>query len=157
MKRILLIGLAAAALAACETTPNPYPNGPGFYETQVESNRMRISYLVPKNVSRNQAEDSLLMRAADDTLEKGFTWFRVIERGRDVDTSQPRTSLSIGTGSTNFSRRSSFGVGVGTTIDLSGGPRTVLVMEIVMGSGQRPNDPAAYDAQDVAQSLRERS
>ena len=83
-------------MAACETTPNPYPNGPGFYETQVESNRLRISYLVPKNVSRDRAEDSLLMRAADDTLEKGFSWFRVIERARDVDTSQPRTSSSNG-------------------------------------------------------------
>ena len=48
-------------------------------------------------------------------------------------------------------------MGVGTTIDLSGGPRTVLTMEIQMGSGPRPNDPAAYDAEDVARTIRERS
>lgn len=158
MKKQMLLGvLGAGLLAACETTPNPYPNGPGFYETQIETNRVHITYVVPPRSNRETAEDALLMRAADDTLEKGHSWFRVISRSRDTDRSQPSSSLSLGTGSTSFGRRSAVGFGFGTTVPLSGGPRSVLGMEIVMGDGARPNDVNAYDAKDVSKSLREKS
>ena len=155
-KRILLAALPLVLLAACETMPNPYPNGPGFYETAIDASHARITYVVPPNMSRARAEDTLLLRAADDTLEKGHTWFRIVDRSRDVDRSPPRSSLSLGTGSTSFGRRSSVGIGVGTTIDLSGGPRDVLSMEIVMGDGARPGDPDIYDAADVSRTIRAR-
>jgi hypothetical protein len=155
-KYLLLAALPLGLLTGCESMPNPYPNGPGFYRTAIDATHARITYVVPPKMTREKAEDTLLLRAAEDTLEKGHTWFRITGRTRDVDRSQPRSSLSIGTGTTSFGRRSSVGVGVGTTIDLSGGPREVLGVEIVMGDGVRPGDPDVYDAADVARTIRAR-
>jgi len=155
-KHLLLAVVPLGLLAACESTPNPYPNGPGFYGTTIDSTHARITYVVPPKMTREKAEDTLLLRAAEDTLEKGHSWFRITNRTRDFDGSQPRSSLSIGTGTTSFGRRSSVGVGVGTTIDLSGGPREVLGLEVMMGDGAWPGDPDVYGAADVARTIRAR-
>lgn len=153
-KALLLFGLTPLLLAACETTPNPYPN-PGFYETQIEQGRYRVVYRGTPQMPRDKVEDMTLLRAADLTLQNGYDWFRVV--GRDVQTVYPSGPvISLGAGSSNYGRSSAVGVGGSTSFQLGGGPSEILTMEVQMGKGETPNDRAAYTAADVAQTLRAR-
>jgi hypothetical protein len=151
MKRAIVI--AALLLAGCETAPNPYPNGPGFYETKIEQNRYRITYRAVGRMPRDRVETFTLLRAADLTLGEGYDWFRIVGRSGSVDQKNGPT-LSLGTGSTSFGRHSAVGLGIGTSFDLSGPPAQALTLEVVMGKGARPDDQEAYDAADVAKTLR---
>lgn len=154
-KLTVLAGILPLFLMACASTPNPYPNGPGFYDTRIENDRYRVVYRAPGGLARDQVEDQALLRAADVTLSSGFDWFRIAGRQGSVD--QPSGPVvSLGTGSTNFGRRSAVGVGVGTSFRLGGPPAQTLMLEIQMGRGPTPEDRAAYDAREVSRTLRER-
>ena len=152
-KALVAVCLTALLLTACESAPNPYPNGPGFYETRIEANRYRITYRAAGRMPRERVENFALLRAADVTLGQGYDWFRIVGRQGEVDRRNgPR--LSLGTGGTSFGRHSAVGLGVGTSFDLSGPPAQTLTLEVVMGKGARPSDRDVYDAADVARTLR---
>lgn len=154
---LLFTALAAVLLAgACETTGDN--RAPGFYDTRVESDRYRITYVVPGGMPRQRAEDFLMLRAADTALMQGYDWFRVVNRSAETAGGGSRysPSVSVGTGGISYGGSSSFGVGVGTTFPLGSGPRPVLNMEILLGRGEPPRDPSIYNAEDVAQTIRAR-
>lgn len=151
-KAIVIAAIGALSVAACQT-PSPYPSQPGFYEAQIDSTHTQITYVTPQNMPRPQAEQFLMLRAADITLEQGHDWFRIISRGSDVRRPTGPT-ISLGAGNTSFGRSSSVGVGVGTSFNLDGGPKPVLLMEIVMGDGPVADDRTTYDAAEVAQTIR---
>ncbi len=141
------------ALAACETTPNPFPNGPGFYETQIDNSRQQITYLVPNGVPQARAEQMLMLRAADNTLTKGHSWFRIVSRSSDVERRGGGPTLSLGTGTGTVTGNTAIGVGLGTSFNLGGGPKPILRLEIIMGDGPAPQTADAYDARDVHQTI----
>ena len=163
MKRLTLLTLAASALAlsACASLapygPQMGPNGQGYAEQRIESNRWRVTYHgvgAPGPVA-----DMALLRAADLTVQNGFDWFEVTQRwtdGRRDSAGGVRPSVSIGAGSSRYGRYSSSGVGVGVGLDLSGPQPTSTVLEVVMGNGPRPDRVEAYDARDVQRTLRGR-
>ena len=163
MKRLTLLTLAASALAlsACASLapygPQMGPNGQGYAEQRIESNRWRVTY---RGVGApGPVADMALLRAADLTVQNGFDWFEVTQRwtdGRRDSAGGLRPSVSIGAGSSRYGRYSSSGVGVGVGLDLSGPQPTSTVLEVVMGSGTRPDRPEAYDARDVQATLRGR-
>ena len=163
MKRLTLLTLAASALAlsACASLapygPQMGPNGQGYAEQRIESNRWRVTY---RGVGApGPVADMALLRAADLTVQNGFDWFEVTQRwtdGRRDSAGGVRPSVSIGAGSSRYGRYSSSGVGVGVGLDLSGPQPTSTVLEVVMGSGTRPDRPEAYDARDVQATLRGR-
>ena len=163
MKRLTLLTLAASALAlgACASLapygPQMGPNGQGYAEQRIESNRWRVTY---RGVGApGPVADMALLRAADLTVQNGFDWFEVTQRwtdGRRDSAGGVRPSVSIGAGSSRYGRYSSSGVGVGVGLDLSGPQPTSTVLEVVMGNGPRPDRPEAYDARDVQRTLRGR-
>jgi hypothetical protein len=112
MKRLLIAGalVAATALSAC-ATPTPYQPatftsaGPrnGFYEQPIEQNRWRVGFAGNTVTSRQQVEDSLLLRAAELTLQQGYDSFTTVNRATERDV---RYSASPALGS-------SFGYGLG--------------------------------------------
>lgn len=156
MKKIIVIAaLMTLGLSACESAPSAYPNGPGFYETRIEQNRYRITYRAEGRMPRERAEDFTLLRAADLTLAQGYDWFRVVSRQGSADR-RSGPVLSLGTGNTSFGRRSAVGVGVGTSFQLGGPPAQTIIYEVMMGKGALPQDRDAYDAADVAASIRGR-
>ncbi|ASD27894.1 Uncharacterised protein [Brevundimonas diminuta] len=163
MKRLAIVTIAASALAltACASLA-PYgrqmgPNGQGYSEQQIERDRFRVSYNgvgAPGPVA-----DMALFRAAQLTTEQGYDWFEVTQRwidGRPDSAGGVRPSVSIGAGTGRYGGWSTSGVGVGLGFDLSGPQPTSTTLEIVMGRGQRPDRPGAYDARGVQDAIRPR-
>lgn len=160
MKRLALGLIAASALtlSACASLapygPQAGPSGQGFSEQRIESNRFRVTY---RGVGDpGPVADYALLRAAELTTQQGYDWFEITQRwidGRPDSGGGVRPSVSIGGGTSRYGGYSSSGVGVGVGLNLSGPSPTSTVLEIVMGRGQRPDRPYAYDARGVQDSL----
>ena len=159
MKRlaIALTGLSALALSACASLA-PYgaqqgPNGQGFSEQRIESNRYRVSYNGVGAAGR--VADWALLRAADLTTEQGYDWFEVTQSWTDgrPGGAGVRPSVSIGGGSSRYGGYSASGVGVGVGLNFSGPQPTSTTLEVVLGRGQKPDRPNAYDARSVQGSI----
>lgn len=167
MKRFTLPLIAAAALSvsACASLA-PYgaqtgPGGQGYSEQRIENNRYRVTYHgvgAPGPVA-----DLALLRAAELTTQEGYDWFEVTQRwidGRLDSAGGVRPSVGVGYGSSRYDGRygsySSSGLGVGVGLNFSGPSPTSTSLEIVMGDGQRPDRPNAYDARGVQESIRAR-
>jgi hypothetical protein len=160
MKRAILAVLIASGLglAACETVPTRYgpsagPTAVGFSDYRIEPGRYRVTFRGGPGAPPNQVEDYALLRAADIALRDGYDWFEVVEGYGESNGREPRSSVSVGGGGASFGRHSSFGLGVGTTFDLSGGPAYSRTIEVVMGKGPRPDRPRTYDARGVRDSI----
>ena len=160
MKRfaIALTGLSALALTACASLA-PYgaqmgPNGQGYSEQRIDSNRYRVTYNGVGAAGR--VADWALVRAADLTTEQGYDWFEVTQSwtdGRPGGAGGVRPSVSIGGGSSRYGGYSSSGVGVGVGLNFSGPQPTSTTLEVVLGRGQKPDRPNAYDARSVQGSI----
>lgn len=146
-----------AALAACATGPTLYgpatgPATAGYSQQRIEADRFRVTFRGGPGAPAQQVADYALLRAADIALAEGFDWFRVYGRWTEAaPDSGPR--VSVGTGSSSFGRSSSFGVGVGTSFSLGGGPRLSQTIEVVMGKGPVPRAPDVYDARQVREAI----
>ncbi|MEZ5952801.1 MAG: hypothetical protein R3C13_00715 [Hyphomonas sp.] len=158
--RLILSALALGLVAACASTapygPASKPGAMGYDTMQIENDRYRVSY-TDKDPAK--AHDRALLRAAEVTLEAGKDWFEVTNAYADNSASAgsgSRTSVSIG-GSSGSYGRSSVGVGVGIGFPLGGSGSTgavTQVLEIVTGTGEKPDRPTAYDARSVDINLR---
>ncbi len=153
--------IALLGLVACATAPTPYasaprPGGPGYSETRIETDRYRVSF---RDESGNtaRASDMALLRAADLTVQSGFDWFVVTQRGIEPggDGDGGRPAVSVGIGGASGGGHTSIGTGVGVTFGGGGGGARAAVasLEIRMGKGAKPADIAAYDARDVQRSI----
>jgi len=160
MKRLAIVTIAASALAltACASLA-PYgrqmgPNGQGYSEQRIESNRYRVTYNGVGAAGR--VADWALVRAADLTTEQGYDWFEVTQSwtdGRPGGASGVSPSVSIGGGSSRYGGYSASGVGVGVGLNFSGPQPTSTTLEVVLGRGQKPDRPNAYDARSVQSSI----
>jgi len=173
----------AGGLSAC-VTPTPYqPNvrgsatSGGYSEIRLEPNRWRVNFAGNSMTSRETVEGYLLFRAAELTLQNGDDWFEIVDRNTDA---KQRTYVDpdplyhpwYGPGfgywrpSWRFRGR---GFGWRTWDPWFGDPfwadrydvRTIenyeASAEIVTHRGAKPaNNPRAFDAHAVAESLRPR-
>jgi hypothetical protein len=159
MKRILVVTAAALALSACATPtvyqPAANPRSVGFSEYRIEADRYRITFVGGNGAPAAQVQDYALLRASEVALANGYDWFRVTDRWMEQvgGGSGGGTRLSVGGGTSSWGRRSSSGVGVGVGFDLSGGPQLAATVEVLLGRGQAPRDPDAYNARDVQRTI----
>lgn len=167
MKKLTISLLAASALAlgACASLA-PYgaqtgPGGQGFSEQRIERDRYRVTYYGVG--AAGPVSDFALLRAAELTTQEGYDWFEVSQRwidGRPDSAGGVRPSLGVGYGGGSYrspyGRYSSSGVGVGVGLNFSGPSPTSTTLEILMGRGQRPDRPEAYDARGVQDAIRAR-
>jgi hypothetical protein len=165
MIRTIAFAAAAMALTACVTSPPPYtaatgPNTVGYSETQIESNRYFVTYRSGVSAEAALLQDYALLRAADLTLQNGREWFWVDRRTLDEqNTQRSGPSVGIGIGGGSWGGSSGGSVGVGLNIPLGGAQAQrarAATLEIRMGEGPKPDDPNAYDAREVSQSVRAR-
>ena len=160
--KAVLFAVAAATLAACQTTPTytaaTSPDGAGYSETQVEGNRYFVTYRAPGGADAQVLQDYALLRAADLTLEHNRDWFWVDRRNLNAEGGRSGPSVGIGVGGGSFGHHSGVGVGAGFSFPLGGGGPTAsaATLEIRFGEGPKPDDANAYDARSLAANLRSR-
>jgi len=146
---------ALALLGACATSvpygPATSDSAKGYSVQPIENNRFRVAY---RDNSMDLARSRALRRAAEVTLENGDEWFLVTTAYSDTgELAGGGTSVSVG-GASSSGGRSSVGLGVGIALPLGGSSGPVEhVMEIITGSGQKPESADAYDANDVLANL----
>ena len=79
-----IAGAALLALAGCATpsayAPQTSPRSEGYSDRQLASNRFRVSFHGNSVTSREQVEDYLLRRAAEVTLQAGYSAFEFASR-----------------------------------------------------------------------------
>ena len=152
-----LVGVILAGgllFSGCASGPAPYGpaddrGGFGYQVQKIESDRLRVSYRARDAAS---ARDNALRRASEVTLEEGADWFRVVGAYTDAEQDTGgRTSVSLGGSSGSYGS----GVGVGIGIGLGGGRarETVHDLEILIGSGPKPDGLNVYDARAVRDAM----
>lgn len=158
MTRLIAPALAALSLAACATTPTVYqpalgPEAVGYSEYRIEPGRYRVTFRGGPGAPPEQIADYALLRAADLALAEGYDWFRIAERFVRQEGSGSGPRVSLGAGGADFGRRSSVGLGLGTSFNLGGGPAFSQTMEVVMGKGQAPRGADVYDAREIRRAV----
>jgi hypothetical protein len=147
MKRLAVLMLSSALLCGCATDGSP-PVGASVQP--IEAGRFHVTYRGTSRMSPPEVQDRALLQAAQLTLAQGYDWFQVISRsGGPAAPTTPR--FSIGIGGADFGRGG--GVGVGGAESFGGQPTFVATLEILLGHGQPPTQPQAYDARSVSSTL----
>jgi hypothetical protein len=173
------------AMGACATTTPNYtpfqaaaPGKFGFTDQRIEADRYRVIFEGNSRTTRQRVEDSLLLRAANLTLENGYTWFQVVNRATDPKTYQIRTPSIGSSWGGGFGYRSGFASyrswsprfgwiyhrdpfafggfynGFGGYDDVRDVTRFQASAEILLGKGPKPTDRVdAFDARDVSTNL----
>lgn len=155
-----ILAASVLALSACASStpyygPATSANSYGYAETPIEQGRYRVTYTAD---DPQEARDLALLRAAELTLSKGGDWFQVVHSSTDRtgggSASRGGPSVSIG-GSAGSGGYSGVGVGVGFGIPIGGSSAAKITqsMEILVGSGPKPQGADVYDAGDVQFNL----
>lgn len=153
MKKLIILCLAVALAACAAVGPTTYgpadSKGFGYEESRIESSRYRIIYRGSGGMPPEQVEDFALKRAAEIAVANNYDWFRVI--ARDL-TGEERGGLGIGAGvgGGSYGRRSGVGVGVSGDLGTIGGQDYFTArIEVLMGSGETPEDGDYYNARSM--------
>lgn len=171
-KAPVLLALAGAlVLAACASTATPYqPVGTGnvrggYADQRLEPNRYLVSFSGNSVTSRDMVEMSLLLRAAELTVENGYDWFQTVDRATDRDSRfyvrpdpfyYDRYSPFWGPQWRFYNRGywSPWDPYWGRNVDIDQVDRYEATSEIIMGRGPKPaNDINAFDAREVVSNL----
>lgn len=164
MKTLLAATLSAVTLAACASAPTPREASnawsEGYTEHALSADRYLVEYRMEGSDYR-RAYDLALWRAAQLTLERGYTAFEVV--GRDTDTdigSRPDTTIS--TYHTVSYQRSCSLVSCttyakpqtwyGLDVDNGRRPARVVSLEIQLMHDSATASPNRYNAAAVAAS-----
>lgn len=150
---VLTVGLA---LTAC-TRPTPYQPAVdryGYTEQQLESDRFRVTFTGNSATPRDTVENYLIFRAAELTLAQGADHFLVTERMVEGLTDYRYSGGPYFYPSIGFGSHGGWFGGVATGLG-TGYARTRYVSSatILLGKGDTPPDPSAYDAREIVQRL----
>jgi hypothetical protein len=92
MKKLALLAIATVLTACATATPYQAAQNEsarnGYSETQIESDRVRVSFDGNSLTKRETVETYLLYRAAELTKEKGFDYFTLADRVTDKNIRQ---------------------------------------------------------------------
>ncbi|MBR9825180.1 MAG: hypothetical protein GYB36_05170 [Alphaproteobacteria bacterium] len=168
MRQVLICLLAASAMVACSSMPTPYQPAVGsrwgYEETQIESNRFRVSFGGNSLTDRETVETYLLYRAAELTVEQGYDYFEVVQRATDSETRYLHSDpYGYGPYYGGFNVRYSYyhprwgwrgwHDPFWDDVHTREITRFEASAEIIMGRGTKPNTANAFDARDVMANL----
>lgn len=158
---IAAAGLAGGLVLAACAGPTPYQaaleSGYGYAEQRVERDRFLVSFSGNALTDRETVETFLLYRAAELTLQENYDYFTVVRRDTESETRIYDTGLS------RFDVRYRYYHPIygwygwrdpfWDDVDLRESTRYEAMAEIVLGRGETPDDPDAFDAREVVDNL----
>jgi hypothetical protein len=140
---LLLVAVAAGLATACASSGStPYQpagiNGDyGYAEQQLEHNKVRLTFSGNSLTDVATVKKYVLYRAAEVTLQSGYDFFILADRGLETES--------------EF-RSTGFRLRFGGEIDEKSSHQAMI--DITMFSGRKPPVlPNAYDAREVRQNL----
>ncbi|HVY88813.1 MAG TPA: hypothetical protein VG942_08090 [Hyphomonadaceae bacterium] len=146
MRATLMLAVIAAGLAsACASTATNYQpataqNPHGYAESMLEENKARITFSGNSSTELATVKKYVLFRAAELTLNSGYDYFVMIDRGVE-SSAEYRTKGPV---------RPRFG---GGELEQSGASYEAMA-DITMFRGMKPDIlPNAYDAHQVQRNL----
>lgn len=166
MKPNLLAAAALLIASACAST-SPYreagsASATGYSEQVLEKDRYRVQYRA-NGGDAGKAQDYALLRAAELTLEKGFSTFEIVSRSAESSTEEKvLADASVGPDYA-VSRRCGLlsctetvhplppTYGSETTIDRK---QVVVTLEILLSNKDAAASPSLYSASQVVANLR---
>lgn len=131
-KKLWAAIIVAAALSGCATPYEPSGLMGGFDEVRVSANSYRISVQGNGYTSSERAEQIMMLRAAELTLQNGYTHYAI--QGRETATDKELIYTGVYTGYTNISR-----------------PRGAYIITMLKGPDI---PPGAFDARLIESELR---
>lgn len=143
MRSIVLAAAAAFVASSAYADMTPYqPGAPhhayGYSESQVDWNRVRVSFAGNDDTPLERVEMYLLYRAAEATLQRGFDYFVVVDHNVETTSSFAAAGPPLPLAPRRYREDA----------------RHQAVSDIVMHRGQRPIGVAnAYDARAVRANL----
>ena len=156
MYRMIVPALLMTLLAAC-ANPTPYQpvqDGFGYSEQRIENNRYRIAFRGNSITPQQVAENYMLFRAAEVTVQNGDDYFEIANRHTDKSTSYFATydDFAYPTYYRRFPHdRFDTGIYTGNFRPVE---QYTVTADIVLYRGRKPADKSnAYDAHDVIQRL----
>lgn len=133
----LTAAIASAPSAAAQTTYQPASatrSHYGYAETQIDVNRVRVSFSGNTRTDREAVELNLLYRAAETTLQHGYDYFVVVDHNVEERTDYDR-------------------MGPPRLASYNESSRYQAVSDIIMFNGRRPPMANAFDARTVQANL----
>jgi hypothetical protein len=174
LRIVLAAALASALLGACATATPYQPLGArgtgasgGFSDVRLASNRYRVTFAGNSMTSRERVETYLLYRAAELTVQRGYTGFTIVDRATDRNVETRVYSDPFGPGRYRWWRpywryRGAFGWRRwdpwfgdpfwADNIDVRTVQRFEASAEIIMFRGSR-TDEKSFDAREVIANL----
>lgn len=163
--------VAFLALSGCATATTYHPAAnaadwaDGYHETRLEPRRWRVVFRGNTLTSREAVETALLYRAAELTRAEGCDWFLAVDRDTEAHSDlvvrdapggwdrswSPRWRVAERGAWRSWSRDRPDRV-----VAVSQVTAYEAIAEIVMGQGDKPEDPNAYEAASVLDSLEAR-
>ena len=165
--------LAALGLGACASSGQYVAASDaddfGHYSTKLADNRYRVVYNGNERTKLNKTKDYALLRAAELTLQEGYTWFEVVDRATTTEERgghDPHTGVSYertheverSCGLLGCTSRVKPTTTTGVHVDTRS-PRSKhsYALEVLMGNGEIPQKGGNYyDASSVAKSIWDR-
>lgn len=163
---VMLTGLVAGCSSTTTYQPADERGAYGYTETQLGSNRFRVTFTGNSSTDKETVNDYAMLRAAELTLQNGYNWFNLVNRDTE---SKSRSSSSIsgfnsfGGGTSVYQRcglvscqtvvsqSPRFGGGISSSTTRTNYQAS---LEIKMGKNPMPDDAEAYNAQELAATLR---
>lgn len=154
LKLAFLASAAALAVAGCATATPYQPagaSGDGYAEQKLENNRYKVTFAGNSSTSRQTVETYLLYRAAEITLQNGYDYFVMADKGTSADTRYLETYAGYGYGWYYWYPRSAVGLSTGTANPIT---EYEAQANILVFKGPKPEDnPAAFDARQIKTNL----
>lgn len=168
--RIVLL-TALLGLTACASSPRyvaaDSADDYGYYTRKISDNRYRVNFNGSRHTNLQDTRDYALLRAAELTLDRGYEWFRIVDRETattETFGNEPRVGFGYerawyverNCGLVSCSR--SVRPATVTTWHVGSGrpqERHSHSIEVVLGKGEPPADGDYYDARAVASAIHE--
>ncbi len=151
---LLATALTIAAAACASSGGVDYQpadsRGYGYTDFRIESDRYRVAFAGDGGTPQDVVETYALRRAAELAVAGGYDWFRVVGSATER-AERGGVGVGAGFGTGSFGRRGGVNVGVGGDLGRVGSRAFFTArLEVLMGSGEKPEDvTAVYDARSV--------